>query len=1562
MGSGRRSFAGRVPSRAAPDPAPDAAPADAAFGAKKPTPKQPGPSKPGFAGIVTARFAAAKLTWTPPKKPHSKARSALNELYVGKRTEVTDDKVPWSVEWGLYLPMTFTAPIVLANSSDLDTGGKWADPEDPAPLRAVLDERITYCVASNRSLPMSAGIVFDEHGVPLNPNGRTGLRGRGLLGKWGPNHAADPIVTRFEPLTGSLQVLCILRNDTSEWALPGGMVQAGDSVSATVRKSIESCGQGLRNDTSTLFGVATGTGRSDKDTFDKLVEELFSSGRPVWMGYSDDPRNTDNAWMESKVMHFHCSDTLGGLLPLKAATGQGQKAGAVVWLDADADEEPRYASLYGSHTQWVEHATKHLREEKHRSIDIYGMKNEAAIFRDTEKGLGKISVAQAQSLRRRCVRNPDAEASEIETFPFWSAPYKSISKFGCSVANVLHLRLHVEGPLLMLLMLLVSSYSLAENVSRNMARNDCRGQLRDDYEAVVGFNSTSDCGMVAMPMSRQNKPKMPFYMMTGLGTCQEYSNGTATPAFFNRASGNEDATVDLWVEVFDAPFCEGVWFDGSRVVSYWLEVVNFALVLIFVKWWRRVILKTAEELDQTYLTAADYTVMITGLAVDEDPDGNDGQPGLETRLRADLAKLGFVEADIDHIELGRECHREAACLRNLAALRVERQELQARRKQHHARKLERAQSLGVVNAGLQPTLSRGCTNMTRFSKGKAPPQDGDSQRLSRDSNSGSPPNRSPIKKRSRVQRLKESLHITSHHNFMHAINKRHRASSDASNKGAAVKRDRRFELLRALFSLRLRMQRRREQQLEEKVRKYERRLTELLQEHHRSTGHAFVVFKLEEKRNQLLQRFYHPSWLEVAIARMTMRDPPKPGNGTLPTSAAKSRRSSRYAMRGERLPVVTMTIAAEPSEVYWENLEVPNWRKLQVRRFNRLLMMLVLVGSGTLLTVVSTWKAAVGTIEKDDGSTDLFQGLALAAFAAWLSVFTNFLITHLTSLLAFLEKHDTRTLYERAIFSKLAPAFVLNTAVAPIIVGCIEAIRTRNTYVDELSDNLCGEHCSQPNRYDGDRDALSENGLVFQWWFEAGGIIQHAAITLFASMATDVLHVVSPLTLLRRRVLAPLATSQHKLNKLFRPPEMNVGRLYAYTLRTLSMAIIYAPLNPVMLPTAALMLCVTFWSTRFSVAYWYEKPPAMSEALMERLRKYLFFVLLVQLVLKRLAYGDPDAVTPFYVSCVMYVVAIISEFITNGVMPRTRADDLDCLDTGGVRYDMTGSILERYVCPKARRGACVTAAMKLHLERSTSRLIVCRASRSESKLPCKNSGESIVYMAKATASSATSLGSTVNGHCLTKPPSVRNFFQNGGSQRISCAAPNGVTLEKTHSRLKGAQFWQNAVATELLPSPLQRTLVRSDTCSVRNFYADPLSPPKGEKTAIASSTSDVAALQETSAPPARRHRHHHHRHHDQDNHDRQRHRRRASSAPPGTAEGGSHHHHRRRTHTSERNTTGGRTVTDASSSTQHHHRNRSHGSDVEHHRRKRSPERDRSPGNDVEHHRRKRSPERVRGA
>ncbi len=55
------------------------------------------------------------------------------------------------------------------------------------------------------------------------------VSGRGLLGRWGPNHAGDPVVTRWakDGKEKVLEIILVQRKDTGELALPGGMVDAG---------------------------------------------------------------------------------------------------------------------------------------------------------------------------------------------------------------------------------------------------------------------------------------------------------------------------------------------------------------------------------------------------------------------------------------------------------------------------------------------------------------------------------------------------------------------------------------------------------------------------------------------------------------------------------------------------------------------------------------------------------------------------------------------------------------------------------------------------------------------------------------------------------------------------------------------------------------------------------------------------------------------------------------------------------------------------------------------------------------------------------------------------------------------------------------------------------------------------------------------------------------------------------------------------------------------------------------------------------------------------------------
>ena len=50
--------------------------------------------------------------------------------------------------------------------------------------------------------------------------------------------------------------------------------------------------------------------------FEAAVQALFRTGVEVYDGYVDDPRNTDNAWMESRVAHFHCLHELGEAIPV----------------------------------------------------------------------------------------------------------------------------------------------------------------------------------------------------------------------------------------------------------------------------------------------------------------------------------------------------------------------------------------------------------------------------------------------------------------------------------------------------------------------------------------------------------------------------------------------------------------------------------------------------------------------------------------------------------------------------------------------------------------------------------------------------------------------------------------------------------------------------------------------------------------------------------------------------------------------------------------------------------------------------------------------------------------------------------------------------------------------------------------------------------------------------------------------------------------------------------------------------------------------------------------------
>ena len=218
---------------------------------------------------------------------HKTARTQAPPEY-GKRFHVPDHKVAWEIKYPGYRPRDIVSQTVLNNDYSKKLGRRWADPVD---FNIVLKD-----IAEGTREPIisyEGTIKFDKNtGLPLNPRGRTGIRGRGVLGKYGTNSAVDPVVTRINPETGEYEALLVRRKDNGILAFPGGFRdRIMTDGKATLEKTLDAAVRELKEETSIAL---------TKDDIEKAVS--------IYKGYVDDWRNTDNAWAETEAWHFHIED------------------------------------------------------------------------------------------------------------------------------------------------------------------------------------------------------------------------------------------------------------------------------------------------------------------------------------------------------------------------------------------------------------------------------------------------------------------------------------------------------------------------------------------------------------------------------------------------------------------------------------------------------------------------------------------------------------------------------------------------------------------------------------------------------------------------------------------------------------------------------------------------------------------------------------------------------------------------------------------------------------------------------------------------------------------------------------------------------------------------------------------------------------------------------------------------------------------------------------------------------------------------------------------------------
>ena len=152
----------------------------------------------------------------------------------------------------------------------------------------------------------------DDEGRPLNPHGRTGIGGRGLLGLWGPNAAVAALVVRQGLDTSQMEIVLGGYEDRQTLALPQGFVLPGEELEIA-------------------FGrvMASETGWAA----DGHAPELVSHG------FTYDWRQTDHAWVEGRGYLVQLED-----VDSASAFEPGGEFDEVRWWPLEADTINRVSS------------------------------------------------------------------------------------------------------------------------------------------------------------------------------------------------------------------------------------------------------------------------------------------------------------------------------------------------------------------------------------------------------------------------------------------------------------------------------------------------------------------------------------------------------------------------------------------------------------------------------------------------------------------------------------------------------------------------------------------------------------------------------------------------------------------------------------------------------------------------------------------------------------------------------------------------------------------------------------------------------------------------------------------------------------------------------------------------------------------------------------------------------------------------------------------------------------------------------------------------------------------
>ena len=245
-----------------------------------------------------------------------------------------------------YNPTHWTRP----NCLDIEKLPSWADHPDV--------KQVPQAVWNHRTRNGRFPVEFNPEGVPLNPDGPTGLAGRGLYGEWGPNESVDVLITRHaKDSSGVLRLnangkplmeyIGIDRSDNgkggeSSLAIPGGMAKKMLKDGCVIPENTFMTAW-------REFNEETGTLQEDEEVQENpadVLQQAFKEAFNLFEGkVNNDPRETDNAWGFTLVKHI--ADKKGIFSKVPLLTTKESKDSK--WTLYDPDQPGKYFADHGKY-------------------------------------------------------------------------------------------------------------------------------------------------------------------------------------------------------------------------------------------------------------------------------------------------------------------------------------------------------------------------------------------------------------------------------------------------------------------------------------------------------------------------------------------------------------------------------------------------------------------------------------------------------------------------------------------------------------------------------------------------------------------------------------------------------------------------------------------------------------------------------------------------------------------------------------------------------------------------------------------------------------------------------------------------------------------------------------------------------------------------------------------------------------------------------------------------------------------------------------------------------------